>query len=212
MSNKDHWKASIKEHLRQIEYHSQQIHLLLAAIDEWDLNNGPEEQTVTGQQTPVKGASMVGQFPTSNLLPPTQAKPKRGFQFQDATFSYEVKDEKRNQRLMAFYKGLTGVKWIDVKTPMKQFLDLFQGERLYHRIRWTGSKSALAYLFKQLERNGLVTMPHARIWTTVRSHFVQPDGQPFEGDLKDQQVPGEKTARIIQAFIRLLDPADSFGE
>ena len=171
MSNKDHWKASIKEHLRQIEYHSQQIHLLLAAIDEWDLNNGPEEQTTTEQQTPVKGASMVGQFPTSNLLPPTQEK-----------------------------------------TPMKQFIDLFQGERLYHRIRWTGSKSALAYLFKQLERNGLVTMPHARIWTTVRSHFVQPDGQPFDDNLKDQQVPGEKTARIIQAFIRLLDPADSFGE
>ena len=55
-------------------------------------------------------------------------------------------------------------------------------------------------------------MPHARIWTTVRSHFVQPDGQPFDDNLKDQQVPGEKTARIIQAFIRLLDPADSFGE
>ena len=56
MSNKDHWKASIKEHLRQIEYHSRQIHLLLAAIDEWDINNGPEEQTATERQTPVKGA------------------------------------------------------------------------------------------------------------------------------------------------------------
>ena len=81
MSNKDHWKASIKEHLRQIEYHSQQIHLLLAAIDEWDLNNAPEEQTVTGQQTPVKGASMVGPFPTSNLLLPKRSR-KGDFNFR----------------------------------------------------------------------------------------------------------------------------------
>lgn len=128
--------------------------------------------------------------------------------FTDATFLYECSDETRNRRLMAFFNTLKQVEWIDAKSNQKQFIDLFSGELLFHRIRWTGTKQNLAYLFKMLIREKkYVRTTHSRIWTTVRSHFVQPNGQPFPADMKDQKVPGSRSQMVIQVLVDLLDPS-----
>lgn len=134
-------------------------------------------------------------------------KPSKRFEFSDSTFLYECLDETRNQRLTALYVGLKQLNLIDQRTPQKQFIDLFSGEPLYHRIKWTGGKAQLAYLFKQLiKQKKYVTTPGSRIWLTVRSHFVQVSGQPFDEDIKAQQMPGEKPGANLDFLIELLNP------
>lgn len=129
------------------------------------------------------------------------------FNFTDSTFLYECSDDTRNQRLMALFNALKQVEWIDARTSQKQFIDLFSGELLFHRIRWTGTKQNLAYLFKVLiYRKKYVRTTHSRIWTTVRSHFVMPHGQPFPADMKDQKVPGGRSLMVIQVLVDMLDP------
>lgn len=134
----------------------------------------------------------------------------KGFAFSDATFLYECLDETRNQRLMALFNGLKQLGWIDPRTPQKQFIDIFSGEPLYHRIKWTGSKQHLAYLFKLLiSKKMYVRTTHARIWVTVRSHFVMANGQVFESDMNAQQKPGERPSQIITLLAELLNPGSA---
>lgn len=134
-------------------------------------------------------------------------KPARQFEYADSTFLYECMDDTRNQRLTALFVGLKQLNLIDQRTPLKQFIDLFSGQPLYHRIRWTGGKAQLAYLFKQLiKQKKYVTTPGSRIWLTVRSHFVQVSGQPFGEDIKAQQMPGEKPAASLDLLVELLNP------
>ena len=135
-------------------------------------------------------------------------RPSKKFEYQDSTFLYECMDETRNQRLSALYVGLKQLNLIDQRTQQQQFIDLFSGQPLYHRIRWTGGKAQLAYLFKQLiKQKKYVTTPGSRIWLTVRSHFVQQSGQPFDEDIKSQQMPGKKPAAMLDFLIDLLNPA-----
>ena len=135
-------------------------------------------------------------------------RPSKKFEYKDSTFLYECMDETRNQRLSALYVGLKQLNLIDQRTQQKQFIDLFSGQPLYHRIRWTGGKAQLAYLFKQLiKQKKYVTTPGSRIWLTVRSHFVQASGQPFDEDIKAQQMPGKKPAAMLDLLIDLLNPA-----
>lgn len=135
---------------------------------------------------------------------------KKTFDFSDATFLYECLDESRNLRLMALFNGLKQLGWIDPKTSQKQFIDLFSGEPLYHRIKWTGSKQHLAYLFKVLIRQKMyVHTTEARIWITVRSHFVQSNGKPFEADMNAQQIPGAKPSRLIRMLAEFLNPSSA---
>ena len=132
------------------------------------------------------------------------------FDFSDATFLYECMDATRNQRLCALFNGLKQLGWIDPKTSQQQFIDLFSGEPLYHRVKWTGSKQHLAYLFKLLIRQKMyVRTTEARIWITVRSHFVQANGQPFEADMNAQQVPGIKPTRLIRMLVEFLNPSSA---
>ena len=134
-------------------------------------------------------------------------RPSKKFEYKDSTFLYECMDETRNQRLSALYVGLKQLNLIDQRTQQKQFIDLFSGQPLYHRIRWTGGKAQLAYLFKQLiKQKKYVTTPGSRIWLTVRSHFVQLSGQPFGEDIKAQQMPGEKPAASLDLLVELLNP------
>lgn len=130
------------------------------------------------------------------------------FDFSDATFLYECMDESRNQRLMALFTGLMQLGWIDPRISQRKFIELFSGEPLYHRIRWTGSKQHLAYLFKFLIREKMfVHTTHARIWITVRSHFVMANGRPFDSDMNAQQVPGDRPAKLIALLAELLNPS-----
>jgi len=134
------------------------------------------------------------------------------FDYSDATFLYECLDSSRNQRLMALFTGLKQLGWIDPRTSQKQFIDLFSGEPLYHRIHWTGSKQHLAYLFKLLVREKMyIRTTHARIWITVRSHFVQTNGKPFDDDMKAQKVPGERPEATIRLLAELLNPGRPLG-
>ena len=135
-------------------------------------------------------------------------RPAKKFEYKDSTFLYECMDETRIQRLSALYVGLKQLNLIDQRTQQKQFIDLFSGQPLYHRIRWTGGKAQLAYLFKQLiKQKKYVTTPGSRIWLTVRSHFVQASGQPFDEDIKSQQMPGKKPTAMLDFLIDLLNPA-----
>lgn len=135
-------------------------------------------------------------------------RPSKKFEYKDSTFLYECMDETRNQRLSALYVGLKQLNLIDQRTQQKQFIDLFSGQSLYHRIRWTGGKAQLAYLFKQLiKQKKYVTTPGSRIWLTVRSHFVQASGQPFDEDIKSQQIPGKKPAAMLDLLVDILNPA-----
>ena len=135
-------------------------------------------------------------------------RPAKKFEYKDSTFLYECMDETRIQRLSALYVGLKQLNLIDQRAQQKQFIDLFSGQSLYHRIRWTGGKAQLAYLFKQLiKQKKYVTTPGSRIWLTVRSHFVQASGQPFDEDIKAQQMPGKKPAAMLDFLIDLLNPA-----
>ena len=137
-------------------------------------------------------------------------RPAKKFEYKDSTFLYECMDETRNQRLSALYVGLKQLNLIDQRTQQKQFIDLFSGQPLYHRIRWTGGKAQLAYLFKQLiKQKKYVSTPGSRIWLTVRSHFVQASGQPFDEDIKAQQMPGKKPAAMLDFLIDLLNPANT---
>lgn len=130
------------------------------------------------------------------------------FDFSDATFLYECMDATRNQRLMALFNGLKQLGWIDPKTSQQQFIDIFSGEPLYHRIRWTGSKMHLAYLFKLLvDKKKYIRTTHARIWITVRSHFVMHDGKPFDHHMNSQPMPGDRPARTILLLAELLNPS-----
>ena len=139
---------------------------------------------------------------------PTKAptRPKK-FEFRDSTFWYECMDETRNQRLTAFFNGLKQLKLIDDRTDLQQFVDLFSGEPLFHRIKWTGGKAQLKYLFIQLiKQKKYVTTPGSRIWITVRSHFVQPNGKPFDENIKAQQMPGKRHAAELDALVEFLNP------
>ncbi len=137
-------------------------------------------------------------------------KHSKGFAFSDATSSYECIDETRNQRLMALFNGLKQLGWIDPKTNQQQFIDLFSGEPLYHRVKWTGTTQHLAYLFKVLIKQKMfVRTTHARIWITVRSHFVKANGCVFAPDMNAQQVPGNRPAQIIVLLAELLNPSSA---
>lgn len=137
-------------------------------------------------------------------------KHTKGFAFSDATFLYECIDETRNQRLMALFNGLKQLGWIDQKTSQQQFIDLFSGEPLYHRVKWTGSKQHLAFLFKMLvSKKMYVRTTHARIWITVRSHFVMANSQVFDPDMNAQQKPGERPSQIIALLAELLNPSSA---
>ena len=74
-------------------------------------------------------------------------RPSKKFEYKDSTFLYECMDETRNQRLSALYVGLKQLNLIDQRTQQKQFIDLFSGQPLYHRIRWTGGKAQLVHPF-----------------------------------------------------------------
>lgn len=138
---------------------------------------------------------------------PPAPKPQKPFEFSEYTFLYECEDSSRNSRLIALFNALKQLEWIHSGTPQKQFIDLFSGENLYHRIRWTGTKQNLAYFFKLLINDKkYVRTTHARIWMTVRSHFVQHNGKPFEDDMKDQQIPVGRNQRLVVFLTELLNP------
>ena len=157
-------------------------------------------------------------------------KPRSGRKAKDLesiveTFDYQPHLTDRGQRLQAFYQGLKG-RFVDSKTPQKDFIDLFQNTTTTHKIVWIQEIIKLKYMILRIEK--YITCPKGfTIWQIVCAHFQIKkkrketiDNKTVESyvieDLcptqftKGRKIPNEidKLDRII----RILNPKTNYQE
>lgn len=123
--------------------------------------------------------------------------------------AFEYDNLESSVRLMMLCKGLMSLGWIDQKTDMQTFIDLFSGERVYKRIVWKRSAGTLAELFRRLvNERKLVTLPEKQsIWVMVNGHFWdQKRGQEFGCDKLRKSVITHFQDQTISFLTCLLDP------
>jgi len=145
-------------------------------------------------------------------------KPKGGTASKvvTTTFRYRWLDTDDNRigllyqaLLRATVNGKAGG-WIDKKTSPDDFAKVFGGEESTVKIRWTGTKQHLKYLFKvMLEKNYIYAANGSRQpWVIVQSHFVDRNNRMFtdwdqEQEPKEYRHAIETIAEILNADLTL---------
>ena len=76
----------------------------------------------------------------------------------NATFTYRWLATSPN-RITTLYQYLLRAKWIASDTPPDDFLAIFSGEVTNCKIRWTGKKTYLVYLFRLLTDKQYISTP-----------------------------------------------------
>lgn len=189
------------------------------SLSDW-INNGYNGLLSIEIEAVVKGQ-------TAEVRP---LKPRSGRKAKDLkciveTFDYLPRLDDRGQRLQAFYQGLKG-RFIDIKTPQKDFIDLFQNTTTTHKVVWIQEIIKLKYLILQIEK--YITCPNGfTIWQIVCAHFQIRTRQKNTVDNKTddsyvneaiqpkQFTKGGKMPKEVDdldRIIRILDPKTNYNE
>lgn len=118
-------------------------------------------------------------------------------------------------RVGMFYQGLCALGWIDVKTDMQLFIELFSGGEVRQRVIWKGEANTLAELFRRLvNERGLVKLPDGlTLWVMVSGHFWnQKRGEEFDSDLLRKAHAPKENEQALAYLVNILDPEVSLDE
>ena len=142
--------------------------------------------------------------PTISPTSPRTTKTKRPTpRVTNATFTYRWLTTAPH-RITNLYQYLLRAKWIASDTPPDDFLAIFSGEVTNCKIRWTGKKTHLVYLFRLLiDRQYISTPKGIGRWMIVGSHFIDAHSRQFTF-LNCQRIP-VKAQRAIDHLAELLN-------
>ena len=142
--------------------------------------------------------------PTISPTSPRTTKTKRPTQrVTNATFTYRWLPT-APQRITTLYQYLLRAKWIASDTPPDDFLAIFSGEVTNCKIRWTGKKTYLVYLFRLLTDKKYISTPKGiGRWMIVGSHFIDAHNRLFTL-LNSQRIP-VKAQQTIEQLSELLN-------
>ena len=118
--------------------------------------------------------------PTISPTSPRTTKTKHPAQrVTNTTFTYRWLTTSPN-RITNLYQYLLRAKWIASDTPPDDFLAIFSGEVTNCKIRWTGKKTYLVYLFRLLTDKKYISTPKGiGRWMIVGSHFIDTHNRLF---------------------------------
>ena len=121
----------------------------------------------------------------------------------NATFTYRWLATAPH-RITNLYQYLLRAKWIASDTPPDDFLAIFSGEVTNCKIRWTGKKTYLVYLFRLLTDKKYISTPKGiGRWMIVGSHFIDTHNRLFTL-LNSQRIP-VKAQQTIEQLSELLN-------
>ena len=121
----------------------------------------------------------------------------------NATFTYRWLTTAPH-RITNLYQYLLRAKWIASDTPPDDFLAIFSGEVTNCKIRWTGKKTYLVYLFRLLTDKQYISTPKGiGRWMIVGSHFIDTHNRLFTL-LNSQRIP-VKAQQTIEQLSELLN-------
>ena len=142
--------------------------------------------------------------PTISPTSPRTTKTKRTTpRVTNATFTYRWLPT-APQRITTLYQYLLRAKWIASDTPPDDFLAIFSGEVTNCKIRWTGKKTYLVYLFRLLTDKKYISTPKGiGRWMIVGSHFIDVHNRLFTL-LNSQRIP-VKAQQTIEQLSELLN-------
>ena len=142
--------------------------------------------------------------PTISPTPSYKPKVKRLTpRVTNATFTYRWLATAPH-RITNLYQYLLRAKWIASDTPPDDFLAIFSGEVTNCKIRWTGKKTHLVYLFRLLiDRQYISTPKGIGRWMIVGSHFIDAHSRQFTF-LNCQRIP-VKAQQTIEQLSELLN-------
>ena len=142
--------------------------------------------------------------PTISPTSPRTTKTKRPTpRVTNATFTYRWLTTAPH-RITNLYQYLLRAKWIASDTPPDDFLAIFSGEVTNCKIRWTGKKTHLVYLFRLLiDRQYISTPKGIGRWMIVGSHFIDAHSRQFTF-LNCQRIP-VKAQQTIEQLSELLN-------
>ena len=121
----------------------------------------------------------------------------------NATFTYRWLTTAPH-RITNLYQYLLRAKWIASDTPPDDFLAIFSGEVTNCKIRWTGQKTYLVYLFRLLTDKKYISTPKGiGRWMIVGSHFIDTHNRLFSL-LNSQRIP-VKAQQTIEQLSELLN-------
>ena len=142
--------------------------------------------------------------PTISPTSPRTTKTKRPTpRVTNATFTYRWLAT-APQRITNLYQYLLRAKWIASDTPPDDFLAIFSGEVTNCKIRWTGKKTYLVYLFRLLTDKQYISTPKGiGRWMIVGSHFIDTHNRLFTL-LNSQRIP-VKAQQTIEQLSELLN-------
>lgn len=189
------------------------------SLSDW-INNGYNSHLSIEIEAVVKG-----QTAEIKSLKPRSGRKAKAIECIVETFDYLPLLDDRGQRLQAFYQGLKG-RFIDIKTPQKDFIDLFQNTTTKHKIVWIQEIIKLKYLFLKIEK--YITCPKGfTTWQIVCAHFqikskrkktvdnMTNDSYVIEDLRPIQFTKGGKIPKAIDdldRIIRILDPKTDYNE
>ena len=142
--------------------------------------------------------------PTISPTSPRTTKTKRPTpRVTNATFTYRWLTTAPH-RITNLYQYLLRAKWIASDTPPDDFLAIFSGEVTNCKIRWTGKKTYLVYLFRLLTDKQYISTPKGiGRWMIVGSHFIDTHNRLFTL-LNSQRIP-VKAQQTIEQLSELLN-------
>ena len=142
--------------------------------------------------------------PTISPTLPRTTKTKRPTpRVTNATFTYRWLTTAPH-RITNLYQYLLRAKWIAADTTPDDFLAIFSGEVTNCKIRWTGKKTYLVYLFRLLTDRQYISTPKGiGRWMIVGSHFIDAHSRQFTF-LNCQRIP-VKAQRAIDHLAELLN-------
>ena len=145
--------------------------------------------------------------PTPILTSPRKTPAKRPApRVTNATFTYRWLAT-APQRITMLYQYLLCAQWIAADTTPDDFLAIFSGETTNCKIRWTGKKTHLVFLFRLLTDCQYISTPKGiGRCMIVCSHFVDVHNRFFTF-LNSQRIP-VKAQPAIEQLAELLNVAN----
>lgn len=142
------------------------------------------------QQAPAN--TFISEIKTIEIEEVKTTKAKRKSKIDDdvpLAFTYKHLN-KESGKITDFFNSLKLNKKIAQDSSITDFKHLFSGVTVENPIHWTGAKSELPYLIKQLCNKLKVLEWQGSIWQIVCTCFVDKDGNRYqEENLKDQKAP-----------------------
>lgn len=110
------------------------------------------------------------------------------------------------EHLKLLYQQLVADGWLAKETQIDAFLDLFSGERSESTIIWADKygKGTLVYLFKQMELDGVISVPKGfSIPNILMGHVTDPEGNLLT-NLDKGDAPAQKAGAELMEYQKLL--------